>query len=44
MVALNPDYASGLFETQAGKAMMVFGLVWECIGFAVIKKVVTIKY
>ena len=44
MVTLNPDYASGLFETQAGKVMMVFGLVWECIGFAVIKKVVTIKY
>ena len=37
--------ASGqLFETSAGRAMLAFGFVWECIGFAVIKKVVTIKY
>ena len=44
MATLNPDYASGLFDTSAGKAMMVFGLVWECIGFIIIRKIVTIKY
>ena len=44
MTALNKEYAAQLFETPAGRAMLAFGFVWECIGFAVIKKVVTIKY
>lgn len=44
MAAINREYASQLFETSAGRAMLAFGFVWECIGFAVIKKVVTIKY
>ena len=43
MAAINREYASQLFETSAGRAMLAFGFVWECIGFAVIKKVVTIK-
>jgi tight adherence protein B len=44
MTVLNKEYAAQLFETPAGRAMLAFGFVWECIGFAVIKKVVTIKY
>lgn len=44
MAVLNKDYASQLFTTPEGKMMLAFGLVWECIGFVVIKKIVTIKY
>lgn len=44
MSVLNPEYASTLFETNVGHIMLVVGLVLECIGFIVIKKIVSIKY
>lgn len=44
MSMLNPEYASGLFDTDVGRIMLGFGLVWECIGFVIIKRIVTIKY
>lgn len=44
MSVLNPDYASGLLETDIGHIMLAVGVVLECIGFVVIRKVVTIKY
>ena len=44
MSILNPEYASGLFDTDVGRIMLGFGLVWECIGFVIIKRIVTIKY
>ena len=44
MSVLNPDYASSLFETNTGHIMLAVSAVLECIGFVVIKKVVTIKY
>lgn len=44
MSVLNPDYASGLIETDIGHIMLAIGLVLECIGFVVIKKIVSIKY
>lgn len=44
MSILNPDYASGLMETDTGHIMLAIGLVLECIGFVVIRKIVAIKY
>ena len=44
MSVVNPDYASGLFETDLGHIMLVVGIILEIIGFVVIKKIVTIKY
>lgn len=44
MSVLNPDYTSGLFETDIGHIMLAIGIVLECVGFVVIKKVVSIKY
>ena len=44
MSVVNPDYASGLFETDIGHIMLVVGIILEIIGFVVIKKIVTIKY
>lgn len=44
MSVLNPDYASGLIETDLGHIMLAIGVVLECIGFVVIKKIVSIKY
>lgn len=41
---VNPDYASGLFETDIGHIMLVVGIILEVIGFVAIKKIVTIKY
>ncbi len=44
MTFLNRDYASNLYDTTAGHYMLIFSVVWECIGFAIINKIVTIKY
>lgn len=44
MSVLNPDYSSKLLDTDIGHIMLAVGLILECIGFIVIKKVVTIKY
>lgn len=44
MSVLNPDYASGLIETDVGHIMLAIGIVLECIGFVVIRKIVSIKY
>jgi tight adherence protein B len=44
LMLLNPDYFQSFFETQIGKIMLIISVVLEVVGFAVINKVVDIKY
>jgi len=44
LMIINPDYFMSFVETNAGKAMMVLSVILEITGFAVINKIVNIKY
>lgn len=44
ITAINPEYSSTLFATEAGWIMLGAGGVMELLGFLVIGKVVNIKY
>jgi len=40
---LNPDYLSILFTNRIGLAMLAGGLISQCIGFIIIRKIITIE-
>ncbi len=44
LMVINPDYMMVFFTTTAGKIMLAVSAVMESIGFAFIRKVVTIEY
>ncbi len=44
LMVINPSYMMTFFVTTAGNIMLVVAIMLEIIGFAVIRKVVTVKY
>ncbi len=44
LMMINPDYIMSFFESSIGKIMIAVGVVLELIGFAIINKIVDIKY
>lgn len=44
LMIVNPSYIMGFFEDSVGKIMIAVGAVLELIGFAVINKIVDIRY
>jgi len=44
LMFINPDYLVSFFDTEIGKLMIVGGLLMECVGFLVIRKLVDIRY
>lgn len=44
LMIVNPGYVMAFFENALGKAMVAAGIVLELVGFAVIRKIVDIKY
>ena len=42
--AMNPSYIMPLFTTALGRLILIVGAVMECLGFAVIKKIVDINF
>lgn len=44
LMLLNPSYFESFFDTQIGKVMLALSVLLEGIGFAVIHKIVDIKY
>ncbi|HAN20193.1 MAG: hypothetical protein A2Y15_09845 [Clostridiales bacterium GWF2_36_10] len=41
---LNPDYMISFVESSIGKVLLGIGVVMECLGFMMIKKILAIKY
>ena len=44
LMLINPEYFRSFFDSQLGKYMMVLSVVLEVTGFAIINKIVNIKY
>ncbi|MDF3005680.1 MAG: type secretion system protein [Oscillospiraceae bacterium] len=44
LMLINPEYFNSFFDSQLGKFMMVLSVVLEATGFAIINKIVNIKY
>lgn len=44
MAGISPDYCAPLFSSDLGKMMLLVGVVMEGIGFAIIQKIIAIKY
>lgn len=44
LLLLNPDYIKVFFTTPAGNMMLGAAVVFEAIGFVLVKKIITIKY
>ncbi|MGE4354675.1 MAG: type II secretion system F family protein, partial [Oscillospiraceae bacterium] len=44
LMLINPEYFHSFFDSQPGKLMMALSVVLEATGFAVINKIVNIKY
>ena len=43
MLKLNYDYVMMLFEDPLGQKMLIFGIIMQFLGAALIKKIITIK-